>query len=57
MPDGWCWLFSPDDAAMRRAVYASFVRGDMDRARVALVDTDTGTAWIGSYAEGVLVVS
>ena len=56
MPDGWCWLFSPDDAAMRRAVYASFVRGDMDRARVALVDTDTGTAWIGSYAEGVLVV-
>ena len=42
---------------MRRAVYASFVRGDMDRARVALVDTDTGTAWLGSYAEGVLIVS
>ena len=57
MPDGWAWLFSPDDTAMTAAVYARFVRGDLDRARVALVDTDTGTAWIGSYAEGVLVVS
>ena len=52
MPEGWCWLFSPDDAAMTRAVYARFAGGDMERARVALVDTDTGTAWLGAYAEG-----
>ena len=53
VPDGWCWIFPPDDYEQKtQALYAKFQRGLMDTSNVVMVDIKKEKAWIGSYSDG-----
>ena len=54
-PDGWCWIFSPDNKdSSSEVLYVKFNHGLLQRSKAVLVDIDNAIGWIGSYNDGFL---
>ena len=53
VPDGWCWIFSPDDPNQQLgALYVKFEHGSLLTSQAVLVDFTKARAWIGEYSDG-----
>ena len=49
-PEGWGWVFPPDDPDQQSgALYVSFRAGQVDTRRAVVVEPGYQTAWIGRY--------
>ena len=54
VPDGWCWIFAPDDSeSSRGSLYIKFKDGQPVKYPAVLVSNiSTASAWLGTYNSG-----
>ena len=52
-PDGWCWIFSPDDPNQESgALYVKFEHGVLFTSQAVWLDIANARAFIGEYSDG-----